>query len=255
MGLLEGRVAIVTGVDGVIGAGVAEAYAREGAKLMLVGQDEAKVAETAKRIKEITPDVQTTICDTGVNADCVDLVAKTKDAFGALDIVCDSTYLTKEFPLGLPEDNSIWDEAYKEGCVSFYNLAMAARDELVASEHGRIVAFGTVPGTWGEAERIIHAAIGEGIRGMVRNFGLAWGPLGVVANAIVPQADTIDYGQWVEAVGQERAEKFFERAHHIQRNGDPATDIGGAAVFLASDLAQYVSGRTIIADGGRSTEH
>lgn len=255
LGLLDGRVAIVTGVDGVLGAGVAEAYAKEGAKLMLVGQDEAKVKETAQKVEGIAPAVQTYICDTGVNEEANQLVEETEKTLGPVEIICDATFSTKKFPLGLPESNEVWDEAYKEGCVSFYNLAMAARDDLIECGHGRIVAFGSVPGAGGEAERIIHAAIGEGIRGMVRNWGLAWGPYGVITNAIIPQADTIDYQQWVEAVGQERADKFFERGHHVQRNGDPATDIGGVAVFLASDLAQYVSGRTIVTDGGRSSEH
>ena len=113
---------------------------------------------------------------------------------------------------------------------------------------GCVINLASGAGLFGRMNQSSYAAAKEGIRGMSRVTATEWGPDGIRVNCLCPLAMTEQLIQWKE----EYPESFagIVKSIPLGRYGDPKDDIGGVAVFLASDLAQYVSGETIVAQGG-----
>ena len=246
--LLEGRVAIVTGGGKGIGYGIASKMAEHGANIFITGRTEARLQEAAKKLSaEYGVECSYAVADGCKKEEAAAAIAKCVEEFGKLDILVNNAQASKS---GVPlVDQSIedFDLSIDTGLHAAFFYMKHAYPELKMTK-GCVINLASGAGLFGRMNQSSYAAAKEGIRGMSRVTATEWGPDGIRVNCLCPLAMTEQLIQWKE----EYPESFagIVKSIPLGRYGDPKDDIGGVAVFLASDLAQYVSGETIVAQGG-----
>lgn len=246
--LLEGRVAIVTGGGKGIGYGIASKMAEHGANIFITGRTEARLQEAAKKLSaEYGVECSYAVADGCEEEEAAAAIAKCVEEFGKLDILVNNAQASKS---GVPlVDQSIedFDLSIDTGLHAAFFYMKHAYPELKMTK-GCVINLASGAGLFGRMNQSSYAAAKEGIRGMSRVTATEWGPDGIRVNCLCPLAMTEQLIQWKE----EYPESFagIVKSIPLGRYGDPKDDIGGVAVFLASDLAQYVSGETIVAQGG-----
>ncbi len=246
--LLEGRVAIVTGGGKGIGYGIASKMAEHGANIFITGRTEARLQEAAKKLSaEYGVECSYAVADGCKEEEAAAAIAKCVEEFGKLDILVNNAQASKS---GIPlVDQSIedFDLSIDTGLHAAFFYMKHAYPELKMTK-GCVINLASGAGLFGRMNQSSYAAAKEGIRGMSRVTATEWGPDGIRVNCLCPLAMTEQLIQWKE----EYPESFagIVKSIPLGRYGDPKDDIGGVAVFLASDLAQYVSGETIVAQGG-----
>ena len=246
--LLEGRVAIVTGGGKGIGYGIASKMAEHGANIFITGRTEARLQEAAKKLSaEYGVECSYAVADGCKEEEAAAAIAKCVEEFGKLDILVNNAQASKS---GVPlVDQSIedFDLSIDTGLHAAFFYMKHAYPELKMTK-GCVINLASGAGLFGRMNQSSYAAAKEGIRGMTRVAATEWGPDGVRANCICPLAMTEQLAAWKEAYPDTFAATI--KGIPLGRFGDPKTDIGGVAVFLASDLSAYVSGETITVQGG-----
>jgi NAD(P)-dependent dehydrogenase (short-subunit alcohol dehydrogenase family) len=248
VGRLSGKIALVTGAGQGVGRGVALAMAREGADLALVERNAATAKQTGEEIRGLGVRVEVTVADVGARATCEAAVAQAVAALGGLDVLVNNAGWAKS-PVALVDiDDEQFDLTWRVNTMATFWFMQAAHPHLVARGGGSIVNFGSGSGTSGKPGEGAYAAAKEAVRGLTRVAANEWGPQGIRVNVICPFANSPGMLAWSEV--EPRAYEATIRRIPLQRVGDCEADIGRAAVFLASDDAAYVTGQTLMVDGG-----
>ena len=248
MGLLDGKVAIITGGGKGIGFGIASAFAEQGASLFITGRTEGRLAEAAEKLKgEYGADVAYAVAEGSDEAQVEAAVAKCVEHFGKLDVMVNNAQASKSGTNLIDHTKEDFDLAINTGLYGAFFYMKHAFPELKKTK-GCVINLASGAGLVGKPGQSGYAAAKEGIRGMTRVAATEWGPDGVRANCICPLAMTEQLAAWKEAYPDTFAATI--KGIPLGRFGDPKTDIGGVAVFLASDLSAYVSGETITVQGG-----
>jgi NAD(P)-dependent dehydrogenase (short-subunit alcohol dehydrogenase family) len=246
---LKGRAALVTGGGSGIGLEIATAYARLGASVMLVGRTEDRVQSAAAAIRSEGGQADARKCDVRNYDEVKAAVEATVERFGSLDIlvnnaagnfVCPSSELS---PNGFRTVIDIDLNGTFHGCHAAY-------PHLKASQHGgSIISIITMLGVTGWPGAVHAASAKGGILSMSRTLAVEWGGDGIRVNTISPGpiGDTEGVQRMYVASGKGELEA---KKTALGRFGAKA-DIANAAVYLASDLASYVTGENLIVDGGR----
>ena len=240
---LEGKRALVTGASRGIGRAIAEAYAESGANVALLSRSRDQLETVADGIDGETYIVTGDVGDTdSVNA-CVDEVV---DAFGGLDVVVNNAgVVTRDDLTGTPDDEI--ERALDVILHGVIRVARRSLPELVESE-GALVNVGSMA-----AERDIeglssYSASKGGVSSLTRQLTVEYGDRGVRVNAIVPGTIKTSVNEAVRQSDPEWTETRREQVP-LDRVGEPA-DVADPAVFLASDMARYVTGHVLPVDGG-----
>lgn len=243
---LEGKVAIVTGGAGGIGRAITRVFSHEGAKVLFVDiSDEHGIAlereiadagGTAKflNVDIAQPESATTIRDAAV------------EAFGRIDVLVNNAHASRQASL-LEHTQEMFDISFGTGFYPTVHLMQACYPQLKESK-GSIVNFGSSSGLEGMPTQASYAAAKEAIRGVSRVAANEWAADGIRVNVLCPFAATEGVVAWQKAF-PERAAATVAKVP-LQRIGDPETDIAPVALFLASDDSKYMTGQTLMADGG-----
>jgi meso-butanediol dehydrogenase/(S,S)-butanediol dehydrogenase/diacetyl reductase len=248
MGLLEGKVAIVTGSGRGVGQGIALALASEGASIVVCGRTPGTLAETAELINKRGGQSISMVCDV-MEADQVDgLVQYTVDELGTIDILINNAQIV---PLGhlLDVTDDSFEAGWRSGPLASFRLMRACHPYLC--DGGVIVNLATSasfrPDPIGYG---CYAAVKEAIRALTRAAAVEWGPDGIRVHAIVPLASSPGLEWWAA----DRPEEFeaFRATVPLGRIGDPETDIGRTVVFLCGPDSAYITGGTLLVDGGQA---
>jgi len=248
MGRLDGKVAIVTGAGQGGGRGIALALAGEGAAIVAAGRTLAKCDDT---VAELTRRGQRGIavrCDVERADDCVALVDRAVAELGTVDILVNNAQVV---PLGrlLEVTDEEADAGWRSGPLASLRLMRACHPHLVGG--GVVVNLGTAaslrPDPIGYGA---YAAVKEAIRALTRAAACEWGPDGIRVNAMVPLSSSPGMDTWKAMVPDEY--EAFMATVPLGRLGDPEGDIGKAVVFLCSDESSYITGQTLIVDGGQA---
>ena len=243
---LEGKVAIVTGAGQGVGRGVALALAKEGAQVAVAGRTVSKCAAVADEIAGFGAQAIAVECDVESRADVDAAVAATVAAFGKLDIVVNNAQtLVYKSVRKISEDdlNSMW----QSGPMGTVRFLQAAFDQLRANR-GCVINMGSGSSILPQPAMSGYAMAKEAIRVLTRVTAVEWGRFGIRVNAICPLAETPGWDFFVgETPG---SEDVVLATIPLGRMGDPEADIGRAAVYLSSDDAAYVTGTTLMVDGG-----
>ncbi len=248
MGLLDGKVAIITGGGKGIGFGIASAFAEEGANLCITGRNEQRLIDAEAKLKEqYGVDVMHVAAEGSDEEAVKNVIAQTIAHFGKLDTVVNNAQASKSGVMLVDHSKEEFDLAINSGLYAAFFYMKHAFPELKKTK-GSVVNLSSGAGLFGKPGQSSYAAAKEGIRGMTRVAATEWGPDGVRANVICPLAMTEQLAAWKEEYPDTFAATI--KGIPLGRFGDPKTDIAPVAVFLASDMASYVSGETITIQGG-----
>ena len=248
---LAGRVAIVTGAGQGVGRGIALALASAGIDVVVA----ARRAETGEpAAAEVRARGVRGVCiETDVTRrDHIEItVARTLAELGRLDIVVHNALRAPSPHRVESVDLQQWQELSETAVWGSIWCARAAYPHLVASDAGRLILVTSPSGVEGSAGLPLYAPVKAAQRAMAKSLAREWGPDGITVNCIGPVAVTPALDKAFNENAELRGR--IEARTPLRRLGDPELDIGGVAVFLASDAAGYVTGQTIICDGGSFT--
>ena len=250
-GILEGKVALVTGGAQGIGYAIAERYAQEKAKVVIadVDDDQGEAAEQELRRINSTQYVR---CDVASKLDVHNLVARTIDEFGRIDILVNNAGVlaTGDF-LDVSEED--FDRVLSINLKGAFLCGQAVARHMVdrvreGGESGTIINMSSVNAVFAIANQVPYSVSKGGISQLTKVMALSLAPHGIRVNAIGPGSIMT---RILSAVAtDEAATKRILSRTPLGRIGEPS-EIAGVAVFLASSDASYVTGQTIYADGGR----
>lgn len=243
---LEGKVAIITGGAGGIGMGMATAFVKEGAKVVIVDLNEEVGNQTIKKLQEYQSESIFIQANLAEHDKLADIVKKVIERFGKLDILVNNAHASRNMPL-LETTKEDLDLSFNTGFYPTFHLMQAAFPYLKETQ-GKIINFASGAGINGDANQASYAAAKEAIRAITRVVANEFGPFGINVNLIAPIAKSPGMLQWAE----EHPEYYQGMLSKIplRRLGELEDDIGRVAVFLASEDSDYITGQTIMVDGG-----
>ena len=247
-GRLKDKVAIVTGAGSRgpgIGNGKAAAilFAREGARVLCVDAKPENAEETAKLIAQEGGEAAVFAADVARKADCDGMVGAAIDRWGAVDILQNNVGIESRKSLFEVTEEE-WDRVMAVDLKSMLLATQAAAKPMVERGRGAIICVSSVAALRGHG-RTAYAAAKAGVIGFVRTCAAQLGPKGVRVNAIAPG---MVWTPMVESVGPELREKR-RKASPLGIEGE-GWDVAWAAVYLASEEARWVTGQTLVVDGG-----
>lgn len=243
---LTGKAAIVTGAARGVAKGVAAAFVKAGAKVLIVDREEELGNATAAELGAFGEVVFMPV-DLMDRAALPGVVAEAVRRFGKLDTLVNAAQASQQLPI-MQTTTEAMDLAFGTGFWATFLLMQAAHPHLVASG-GSVINFGSGAGIDGMATQGSYGAAKEAIRSLSKVAATEWGPEGVRVNVICPFANSPGVEMWRQHFPEAYANQIAKVP--LRRIGDCETDIGAAAVFLASSAAGYITGQTLMVDGGQ----
>jgi NAD(P)-dependent dehydrogenase (short-subunit alcohol dehydrogenase family) len=247
MGVLEGKVAVVTGAGQGIGRGIAHAFAREGAAVVIVEIDETRGKTVAAELEELGARAIAVAADIRDSRQVDECVATVVERLGGIDILVNNA--KSDAPERRIEEltDAHIEEKFAVGPKATLFFMRAAFPYL-RERQGKVINFRSSAGPMGMVGCAPYNAAKEAIGAITRTAAREWGQYGITVNAISPAAASPGMQEWA-ALHPEKADALLA-SRPIARWGDCERDIGRVAVFLASADADFVTGATIPADGG-----
>lgn len=248
MKLLEGKIALITGATRGIGRGIAIKFAEHGAHVVFTyvsSEDKAKALEA--ELQQMGVKAKGYKSDAADFKAAEDLVNAVVAEFGTLDILVNNAGITRDTLLMRMTEQQ-WDEVINANLKSVFNLTKAAQKPMLKQRKGSIINMSSVVGVRGNAGQANYAASKAGIIGFSKSVALELGSRNIRCNAIAPgfietemtaALDPKVVEQWRESIPLKR--------------GGTAEDVANLTLFLASDMASYITGQCINVCGGMLT--
>ncbi|HEY2301373.1 MAG TPA: SDR family oxidoreductase [Acidimicrobiales bacterium] len=250
-GCLSGRTVLITGAGGGVGRGTALACSAAGANVVIAAPRD-NGAETVQLVTAQGGAALWVRCDVTRRAEVQAAVDAAVARFGDLDVCIHNATSRRSSGVVTLEDldRDLWDEHASVTLRAAYYCAQASFPHL--STHpgqARYILFTSPAGMEGSSNNPPYGMVKAGIRGFVKSLAREWGPFGINVTCVSPLARTpaLDIAYKENPVLEERLNGMIP----LGRVGDPETDIGPAMAFLASDSSRYITGQTIVVDGGR----
>lgn len=243
--LVDGKVAIVTGASRGIGRAIAIKLAKAGAKVVINYAGNAQAANAVKEL--ITAEGGEAIvyqANVANSAEVKDMVKAAIDAFGGIDILVNNAGITRDVPLAMMKEED-FDAVINTNLKGVYNCTKAVIKPMLKRKGGKIINMASVVGLMGNAGQANYAAAKAGLIGFTKSTARELASRNITANAIAPGfiATEMTEAMTVEAKA-DMAGKI-----PLGRPGTPE-DVADAVLFLASDVAKYITGQTLNVDGG-----
>ncbi|QGM30593.1 SDR family oxidoreductase [Bacillus sp. N3536] len=251
MDKLKDKVIIVTGGAGGIGLGMSKAMAREGAILAIVDVNEEAGQAGLKILQEISPKSMFLKANLMDRENLPSIVTTVAEKYGRIDVLVNNAHASKQVTIEETTQADL-DLSFGTGFYPTFYLMQAALPYLKESK-GNVINFASGAGLNGHETQGAYAAAKEAIRGISRVAANEWGRFGINVNLISPIANSEGVQAWAKAQPE-----YYEAVRSkipLGRFGDVEEDIGRVAVFLASEDSQYITGQTIMVDGGSIMLH
>jgi NAD(P)-dependent dehydrogenase (short-subunit alcohol dehydrogenase family) len=244
---LTGRSAIVTGGSRGLGLEMAEGLAEAGAALMLCARREEWLTPAVADLRARGFRVEGALCDVANAEQVQTVVDQAMAAFGQVDILVNNAGLSwGEAPETMPLDK--WHKVLDANLTGAFLFSQSAGREMLKRRYGRIVNIASVAGLHGLVNGphyAGYAASKAGLMGLTRELAATWGRQGIRVNAIAPGF----FHSRLADAAIPLAEPGIKQFNPLGRVGAPG-ELKGVAVFLASDASNYITGETIVVDGG-----
>ena len=247
MGLLDNKVALITGAARGIGKAIALRFASEGADVAFTDLVIDEVAQqTVSELEAFGHKVKAYASNAADFAQAHAVVDQVKEEFGHIDILVNNAGITRD-GLMLRMSDQQWDAVIGVNLKSAFNFIHALTPIMARQRGGSIISLSSVVGVNGNAGQCNYSASKAGIIGLTKSIAKEMGPRGIRANAIAPGFILSDM---TKALPDEVREAWIKTIP-LRRGGTPE-DVASVALFLASDLSSYVSGQVIHCCGAMS---
>ena len=240
MGLLDGKVALITGAASGIGKAIAMKFASEGADVAFTDLVINEAGEqTVKDIEAFGHKVKAYASNAASFEETHNVVNQILADFGRIDILVNNAGITKD-GLMLRMSEAQWDAVLNVNLKSAFNFIHALTPIMARQRGGSIINMSSVVGVSGNAGQCNYSASKAGLIGLAKSIAKEMGPRGIRANCIAPGFIISDM---TNALSEEVRDAWVKQIP-LRRGGTPE-DVANVAVFLASDLSSYVSGQVI----------
>jgi NAD(P)-dependent dehydrogenase (short-subunit alcohol dehydrogenase family) len=242
---LDGRVALVTGASAGLGAEVARVLAGAGAKIVAVARRGDRLEALAAELPACAP----VVCDLSVVSALPGVVDAAHDAFGPVDILCNVAGTLAAVVPAESETEEFFADAVALHLFAPFRLSQLVFPDMKASERGAIVNITSFSGMVGVKgiPQASYAATKRGLSGLTTELAVQWARYGIRVNAVA--AGFFESELTAPMYGDERMRTWIERNTPLPVRGQ-TTDIATAVLWLASDAGRYVTGQTVVVDGG-----
>ena len=244
MSVLKDRVAIVTGASRGIGKAIAEAFAREGASVVICGRKQEALDQVAR---ELGPTVKPVACHVGRSDQVEKMIAATTREFGCIDILVNNAGTNIAQGPCLEMDEGQFDKMIEINLKSVFRLVKLVAPGMCKRGSGSIINISSVSGLRPHFHSMLYSMTKAALTMMTQSYALELGPLGVRVNAIAPGMIQTALSEYYWRSDQ-RAAAFLAK-QPIPRIGQPV-EVAEMAVLLAGSGGSFITGQTFVIDGG-----
>jgi NAD(P)-dependent dehydrogenase (short-subunit alcohol dehydrogenase family) len=248
MSNLKNKVAIVTGASRGIGRSIAEVFVREGAQVVICGRKQETLDQAAREIGSgLNQSVMPVACHVGKSADIEALVAATTREFGRIDILVNNAATNIAQGPSLDMDEGQFDKMVEVNLKSTFRLMKLIAPGMCERGSGSIINIASIAGLRPQFHSLLYSMTKAALIMMTQSYAVELGPKGVRVNAIAPgliQTVLSEYF-WKDETRREK-QLGHQPVHHL---GQPV-EIAEIALMLASDQSSYMTGQTLVVDGG-----
>jgi len=244
VGILENKVAIVTGASRGIGRAIAETFVREGARVVVIGRKQESLDQVAR---EIGPAAKPIACHVGRLVDLETMVATTTREFGRIDVLVNNAGTNVGQGPCLAVDEGQFDKMIEVNLKSAFRLTGLVAPRMCERGSGSIINMSSISGLRPQFKGMLYSMTKAALIMMTQSYALELGPKGVRVNAIAPGLIETALSEYYWKDEARRQQILKKQA--IQRLGTPQ-DVAELALLLASDRGSYITGQTFVVDGG-----
>ena len=245
---LEGKVALVTGGSRGIGEAIARAFGLAGAEVAITSRKMQGISEAAERLRKEGITVERYACHAGRPAELDALVAQVIQRFGRIDVLVNNAATSPHFGPMVTADEPAFDKTFEVNVKGYFHLARRVAGHLVdRGAPGSLIFISSVNGLMGAPLQGIYAMTKAAVVSMTKTLAVELGPSNIRVNAIAPGLVETKFSQALVS-NPDIVKRMVDRTP-LGRYAQPE-EIAGAALYLASDAASFVTGHTLVVDGG-----
>jgi len=240
----ENKVVMVTGSNRGIGKEIARSFANEGARVIILGRDGAMARSVSEEMIKKGLKADSFACDVTNLENVNEIVNKILDKYKSIDILVNNAGITKDNLL-LRMSESDWDDVININLKGVFNCTKIVTKVMLKAKKGRIINISSIIGIIGNTGQANYAASKAGMIGFTKTIAKEFASRGITANSIAPGYIETDMTAQLKSSAQE----YLLKKIPLGKFGK-ASDVAATCLFLASDEASYITGQTIVVDGG-----
>lgn len=247
-GTLGGKIALVTGASSGIGRAIALAFAKEGARVVVVDVDADGGKETVKQVKDTGSKAMFVKCDITKAGEIRAMIEAIVKEFGRLDYACNNAGIHNQLPETLTEaDEVMWDQIIDVNLKGVFLCMKYEIQQMKKQGSGVVVNIASLAGLLAEPWSYAYTASKHGVMGLTKTAALEYAKAGIRINAVCPAV--VETPMFARAPDELR--QILLNMHPMGRCGKPE-EVAGAVMWLCSDLAGFATGSGLVLDGGIS---